>query len=109
LIENLKRSLQWVFVFPTFCFFPIDETASLFQEGCWDASTGSVQDSVAKTQSREVGARKRERAMAYAFSKQVTDLHPYTQILPLLLEFLERNLEQVTFSRICAFPHFPFF
>lgn len=40
-------------------------------EGCWDASTGSVQDSVAKTQSREVGARKRERAMAYAFSKQL--------------------------------------
>jgi hypothetical protein len=42
--------------------------------------------------------------MAYAFSKQVTDLHPYPQILLLLLEFLERNLEQVTFSRICAFP-----
>ncbi|KAH9537264.1 hypothetical protein CY35_16G042200 [Sphagnum magellanicum] len=40
-------------------------------EGCWDASTGSIQDSVAKTQSREVGARKRERAMAYAFSKQL--------------------------------------
>jgi hypothetical protein len=78
-------------------------------EGCWDASTGSVQDSVAKTQSREVGARKRERAMAYAFSKQVTDLHPYPQILLLLLEFLGRNLEQVTFARICAFPHFPFF
>jgi hypothetical protein len=29
--------------------------------------------------------------------------------LLLLLEFLGRNLEQVTFARICAFPHFPFF
>lgn len=40
-------------------------------DGRWDASRGTLQDKSAKTSSREEGARKRERAMSYAFSQQV--------------------------------------
>ncbi|BBN16753.1 hypothetical protein MPTK1_7g08970 [Marchantia polymorpha subsp. ruderalis] len=41
-----------------------------FQDS-WNASTATLKDQQAKEQSREEGARKRERAMAYAFSQQL--------------------------------------
>lgn len=43
----------------------------VFLQGSWNASTATLKDQEAKNHSREEGARKRERAMAYAFSQQV--------------------------------------
>ncbi|KAL3680016.1 hypothetical protein R1sor_022972 [Riccia sorocarpa] len=42
----------------------------------WNASTATLKDQKAKEQSREEGARKRERAMAYAFSQQLRRSSP---------------------------------
>ncbi|KAL2613034.1 hypothetical protein R1flu_024726 [Riccia fluitans] len=42
----------------------------------WNASTATLKDQQAKDQSREEGARKRERAMAYAFSQQLRRSSP---------------------------------
>lgn len=44
----------------------------VLQDGHWDTSRGSVEDRDAERSRWEIGARKAERAKAYAFSQQVT-------------------------------------
>lgn len=61
------------------------------QGGRWDASRGTLQDKNAKKSSRKEGVRKRERAMAYAFSQQVLGHFIRAVIFPTLVWKQEHN------------------